>query len=55
MTPRSNVVHIGRMTDGQMVSLEDGTKAQLKQVKVSSWQTVLIAVELPAVKTEPRR
>jgi hypothetical protein len=38
-----------------MVSLEDGTKAKLKQVQVSSWQTVLIAVELPAVKTEQRR
>ena len=55
MTPRSNVVHIGGMTDGQMVSLKDGTKAQLKQVQISSWQTVLIAVELPAVKTEQRR
>ena len=35
------------MTDGQVVSLEDGTKAQVKQVKVSSWQTVLVAIELP--------
>jgi|GEM_PF-3932144 hypothetical protein len=36
------------MTNGQVVALQDGTKAQLKQVQVSSWQTVLIAVELPA-------
>ena len=35
------------MTDGQVVSLADGTKAQVKQVKVSSWQTVLVAIELP--------
>jgi hypothetical protein len=44
------------MTDGQLVSLKDGTKAQLKQVKVSAWQTVLVAVEVTTeTKPEPRR
>lgn len=41
------------MTDGQLVSLSDGSKAQVKQVRVSTWQTVLVAVELP--KLEPRQ
>lgn len=45
---------MGRMTDGQVVSLEDGTKAQVRQVKVSSWQTVLVAVELPQPAPQPR-
>jgi hypothetical protein len=47
------------MTDGQVVSLNDGTKAQVKQVQVNAWQTVLVAVELPSpagvVSTVPPR
>lgn len=42
---------MARMTDGMTVSLLDGTKAQLKSVQVSSWQTLLIAVLPP----EPQR
>ncbi len=41
------------MTDGQVVSLNDGTKAQVKQVRVSAWQTVLVAVELPPDPPKP--
>jgi hypothetical protein len=47
VTPRSIPGQHDEMTDGQTVSLEDGTKAQVKQVKVSSWQTVLVAIALP--------
>lgn len=36
------------MTDGQLVAFTDGTQAQLKQVKVTGWQTVFVAVEMPA-------
>ncbi len=40
------------MTDGQVVSLGDGSKAQVRQVKLSNWQTVLVAIELiPPPKT----
>ena len=35
------------MTDGQLVALEDGTKAKVKQVQISTWQTLLVAVEEP--------
>lgn len=35
------------MTHGQLVTLPDGVQAELKQVQVSTWQTVLVAVELP--------
>ncbi len=35
------------MRDGTLVMLLDGTKAELKQVQVNSWQTVLVAIELP--------
>ena len=41
------------MTDGQLVWLEDGAKAKVKQVKVSSWQTVLVAIELPPAEPKP--
>lgn len=33
------------MTDGQLVTLDDGAKAKVKQVRVSTWQTLLVAVE----------
>lgn len=39
------------MTDGQLVQLDNGALAQVKQVVVNAWQTVIVAVELPA---EPR-
>ncbi len=39
------------MNDGMTVSLLDGTKAQLKAVQVSTWQTVYVAVAPP----EPQR
>ncbi|MEW5742890.1 MAG: hypothetical protein AB1938_28500 [Myxococcota bacterium] len=35
------------MKDGQLVRLDDDAVAQVKQVLVSAWQTVLVAVELP--------
>lgn len=41
----------GRMTDGQLVQLDNGALAQVKQVVVNTWQTLIVAVELPA---EPR-
>ncbi len=40
------------MTDGTVVSLHDGTRAQLKAVQISTWQTVLIAVAPPEQKTD---
>lgn len=39
------------MTDGQLVQLDNGALAQVKQVVVNTWQTLIVAVELPA---EPR-
>ncbi len=39
------------MTDGQLVAFHDGTQAQLKQVQVTGWQTVFVAVEVPAPVT----
>ncbi len=42
------------MTDGQVVLLEDGTKAQVRQVKLSSWQTVLVAIEMIPPPPEPK-
>ena len=42
------------MTDGQVVSLEDGSKAQVRQVKLSSWQTVLVAIEMIPQVREPK-
>lgn len=39
------------MTDGQLVQLDNGTLAQVKQVVVNTWQTLIVAVELPS---EPR-
>ena len=42
------------MTDGQLVSLEDGSKAQVKQVKLSSWQTLLVAIEVLPAPPEPQ-
>lgn len=38
---------IQAMTDTKVVLLEDGTQAELKRVQVSTWQTVLVAIELP--------
>ncbi len=41
------------MTQGQVVSLEDGSKAQVREVKLSSWQTMLVAVVLPPSEPKP--
>lgn len=42
------------MTDGQLVRLDNGAVAQVKQVLVGTWQTVLVAVEqLPAPQPVP--
>ncbi|MGV3619528.1 MAG: hypothetical protein ACO1OB_01855 [Archangium sp.] len=39
------------MNETNTVALHDGTKAQLKAVQVSSWQTVMIAVAPPESKS----
>lgn len=42
------------MTDGQLVQLDNGVTAQVKQVMVSAWQMIVVAVELPpAPKSAP--
>lgn len=45
-----------RMTDGTIVKLDNGTTAQLKRVAVNgaSYATLLVAVELPKERVEPR-
>lgn len=40
------------MNQNNTVALQDGTKAQLKAVQVSSWQTLMIAVAPPEAKSE---
>lgn len=40
------------MNETNTVALQDGTKAQLKTVQVSSWQTVMIVVAPPESKTD---